>query len=260
LHVTTCHGYFKRRLLRRIFPCWGKKIIAVSEQVKAHLLDDFKVEAEMVRVIHNGIDLEKFQITNSTSKSEAKQRLGFDDSPVVGVIARLSDVKGHAYLIRGFPDILRGYPQAKLLIVGRGKMQSELLRLVKGLGIENSVFFMPEVCDTMDMLAAMDIFVMPSLKEGLGLALMEAMAAALPVIGSDIGGIKSLIKHGTTGILVKPTDTKGLTASILELLEDKDKAASLGKNAREFIRSSFSQELMVQQTEALYLECLENQG
>ncbi|HTZ11642.1 MAG TPA: glycosyltransferase family 4 protein [Candidatus Margulisiibacteriota bacterium] len=260
VHITTCHGYFKRRLLRRIFPCWGDKIIAVSEQVKEHLLDDFKVEADKVKVIHNGIDLEKFKITDQKSKSEAKRVLGFEDSPVLGIIARLSDVKGHTYLIRAFPEVLDSFPEAKLLLVGRGKMQAELLKLVKGLNIQNSVFFMPEVCDTMEMLAAMDIFVMPSLKEGLGLALMEAMASAIPVIGSNIGGIKSLIKDGTTGLLVEPSDIKGLTVAMLDLLENKDKAAALGKNARKFIRENFSQELMVEQTEALYLECLKNRG
>jgi len=102
----------------------------------------------------------------------------------------------------------------------------------------------------------MDLFVLPSLKEGLGLALMEAMASGLGVIGSDVGGIRSLIQDRYNGLLVRPADIRGLSDKILELLQNPDQAKYLGNNARIFINQNFSQEKMVLETEKVYLECL----
>lgn len=135
-------------------------------------------------------------------------------------------------------------------------MKEGLLRLVKSLGIEKSVFFIPEVDDTKDVLSVMDLFVMPSLKEGLGLSLMEAMASGLCVIGTDVGGIKSLIRDGYTGLLVRPKDTEQLSRAILELLGDEQKRKYLGQNAQTFISQNFSLEKMIRETEEVYLECL----
>jgi glycosyltransferase involved in cell wall biosynthesis len=267
-HIFTCHGFFKRRFLRRLFPCWGRKIIAISEPVKEHLIRDFKVDEEKIAVIHNGIDVDKLKIPACPAgrqdlkfKIEAKKILGLTEGPVIGIISRLSDVKGHKYLIEAMKVVLEEVPQAQLLIVGEGKEKANLLKLVNDLGIAKNVFFKPEVQDTKDMLSAMDIFVLPSLKEGLGLALMEAMAGGLAVIGSDVGGIRSLIKDGVNGLLVKPADVSDLTRAILSLLENPDKAESLGRAARSFIYENFSQEKMVLETEKVYLECLsENQS
>jgi glycosyltransferase involved in cell wall biosynthesis len=110
--------------------------------------------------------------------------------------------------------------------------------------------------DTQEILSALDLFVLPSLKEGLGLALMEAMACGLCVIGSDVGGIKSLIQDRYNGLLVRPADSRELSYAILELLQNPDRAESLGTNARIFINQNFSKEQMVLETEKVYLECL----
>jgi len=255
-HISTCHGFFKKRFLRRTFPCWGQKVVAISGQVKEHLIRDFRVDQKDIEVINNGIDLTKFQMPNPKSQMESKKKLGLSEGPVVGIVARLSDVKGHIYLIEAMREVLGRIPKAQLLIVGEGKMKKELVKSIKNLKIEKSAFFIPEVSDTKEVLSAMDIFVMPSLKEGLGLALMEAMASGLAVIGSNIGGIKSLIKNGDNGLLVEPTDVLGLTGAITELLQNPAKAESLGRAAQGFIKENFSQEKMVLETERVYLECL----
>jgi len=255
-HISTCHGFFKRRPLRKIFPCWGRRVIAISEQVKEHLRNDFKLEEDKIRVINNGIDIEKFKMQNAKSKMEFKNKLGLGDNPAVGIVARLSDVKGHIYLIQAMKNVLASIPQAQLLIVGEGKMQEELLNLTKTLKIERNVCFIREVSDTREVLWAMDLFVMPSLKEGLGLALMEAMAAGLPVIGSQVGGIRSLIQDGYNGLLVEPADSSALSKAILELLQNPAKRELLGNNAQNFISQNFSQEKMILQTEEVYKECV----
>jgi glycosyltransferase involved in cell wall biosynthesis len=255
-HIFTCHGFFKRRWLRRIFPCWGDKVIAISEQVKEHLIRDFGVDENKINVIHNGIDADKFKITDLASSSESRKKIGLGNGPVVGIVARLSDVKGHKYLIEAMKDVLKEIPDAQLLVCGDGKEKNSLVKLADQLGISKSVFFKPEAQGTSDVLSAMDVFVMPSLHEGLGLALMEAMAAGLPVIGSDIGGIKTLIEDGVTGLLVRPTDSQGLSRAIVMVLADRGRAILLARNAYYFIRENFSQEKMVDETERLYRECL----
>lgn len=262
-HIFTCHGFFKRRILRRFFPCWGNKVIAISQQVKEHLVKDFKLDEKKIVVINNGIDIDRFgkQKTEDTclpdrQGKQKKANLGIGDGPVVGIIARLSDVKGHKYLIEAMKIVLDKFPAANLLIVGTGKLQRELSQLVRSLGIGRSVFFVPEIPDTANALTLIDIFVMPSLQEGLGLALMEAMAQGLAVIGSNVGGIKTLIQNEVNGLLVEPADSRSLAEAILVLLNDQPKRESLGNRAQEFIRQNFSQGKMVAETEKEYLECL----
>lgn len=252
-HIFTCHGFFKRRIFRRIFPCWGKKIIAISEQVKGHLINDFGVADNDIIIIHNGIDVKKFESVSEIGKQEAKIKLGLNKWPVVGIVARLSDVKGHIYLIEAFKQVLEKIPDAHLLIAGEGKMKEALVNLAGRLGISGRVFFSPNVEDTRVVLSAMDVFVMPSLKEGLGLALMEAMACGLPVAASDIGGIRSLIKNRVNGLLVLPADIAALAEAILELLQNSEEAKSFGRAAKAFINENFSQEKMVSETERVYL-------
>jgi L-malate glycosyltransferase len=253
-HIFTCHGFFKPRLSRRMFPCWGQGVIAISQQVKEHLISDFKLNASKISVINNGIDTMNFG--DFSLRNKLRQELGINDHPLVGIIARLSDVKGHTYLIQAMKGVLNDFPSAKLLIIGQGKMKDALIKQVDDLGMRTNVLFIPEVKNTKDMLAAMDIFVMPSLQEGLGLALMEAMAQGLAVIGSSVGGINSLIQDKVTGLLVAPADVRGLTEAIIKLLKDLPLRRNLGINARKFIIGNFSKEKMVDSTLKFYNQCL----
>lgn len=255
-HISTCHGFFKRRLLRKIFPCWGLKVIAISELVREHLIKDFKVEEKNIRLIYNGIDAKRFREQRTDDREQRKKELGLGDGPVVGIVARLSDVKGHIYLIEAMKQVLEHNPKAQLLIVGEGKEKERLVKLVRDLKITDNVFFIPQVSDTNSILSIMDLFVMPSLKEGLGLSLMEAMVCGLCVIGTDVGGIKSLIQDGFNGRLVKPKDSLSLATTIIELLGDDKKRESFGREAKIFINQNFSLEKMILETERLYLECL----
>ncbi|MFA5114550.1 MAG: glycosyltransferase family 4 protein [Candidatus Omnitrophota bacterium] len=247
-HISTCHGFFKRRVSRLLFPCWGRKVIAVSEAVREHLIGDFGINPSDIVVIHNGIDTERFAV-------RIKKDLDLGEGPVVGIIARLSDVKGHAYLIRAMHEVTARFPSVKLLIVGDGKIKNELLRLTNELGLGKNVSFLPAAVDTREALSAMDVFVLPSLAEGLGLSLMEAMAAGLAVIGSDIGGIRSLIQNGHNGILVESRNVDALSREISALLQDKQRRQRLGDNAARFIRENFSLSRMTEKTEEVYKIC-----
>lgn len=255
-HVTTAHGFFRRRLSRLVFPCWGRNIIAISDSVKQHLISDFGRKEECIAVIYNGVDTDRFCRKNKLPVSGLREELRIAETDlVVGIIARLSDVKGHCYLLEAMKDVLAQIPQAKLLIVGEGRMYGQLLELTKRLEIENNVVFMRQVCDTADVLSIMDVFVMPSLQEGLGLALMEAMAAGVPTVGSAVGGIKNLIQEGFNGLLVPPADPGALSKAILRLLREPDKAKLLAQKAQVFISEKFSLDKMASETEQFYKKC-----
>jgi len=256
MHISTCHGFFKKRFSRLVFPCWGEMVIAISESVKDHLVRDFRVNPEKIRVVHSGIDLVRFRIEDIENRPDIKMGLGLGGGPVIGIIARLSQEKGHIYLIQAMRQVIDKVPQAQLLIVGEGRMKKALLGLIEKLGLNKSVFLVPSVVDTPHALSVMDLFVLPSLKEGLGLALMEAMAAGLPVIGSSVGGIKSLIRDRDNGLLVKAADADCLAEAIVELLKNYKQANSLAARARIFIKENFSQSKMVLETERVYLQCL----
>ena len=111
-YVSTFHGFFKQKFSRMYSPCLGARVIAISEPVKDHLIHDFKVEEKKIALIHNGIDAEKFKIPDCASRDEAKKSLGLGEAPVVGIVARLSEVKGHKYLIQAMKEVLLCFPQA----------------------------------------------------------------------------------------------------------------------------------------------------
>jgi len=249
-HIFTCHGFFKPKISRRIFGCWGQAVIAISQQVKEHLITDFKLDGSKINVVHNGIDTMNFG--DFSERDNLRRKLGNPNDFLVGIIARLSDVKGHTYLIQALSEVIKNFPNVKLLIVGQGRMKEALIRQVNVLGLKDSVLFIPEVKNTKDLLAAMDIFVMPSLQEGLGLALMEAMAQGIAVVGSAVGGIKTLIQDKGNGLLVPPADVSSLARAIITLLGDSALRRALGAKAREFIIANFSKEEMVNKTEIVY--------
>jgi len=249
-HIFTCHGFFKPRLSRRLFPCWGQGLIAISREVKDHLIVDFKLEGERISVINNGIDLQGFG--DFSARKKFRETLGIGEAPLIGIVARLSDVKGHTYLFKAMRNVVKSFPTARLLVVGEGKMKEALVKEADDLAIKDNILFLPQVGGTENVLAAMDVFVMPSLQEGLGLALMEAMAQGLAVVGSAVGGIKTLIKDGVNGLLVEPADQAALAEAITRLLGDERLRDSLGANARKFIMDNFSKEKMVKDTEGAY--------
>ena len=254
--VSTAHGFFRPRWERRVFPCWGERVIAISDAVKEHLVKDFKVNEDTIRRVHNGIDIVPRLSSLVTRPEEIRQSFGLKEGPVVGIIARLSEVKGHCYLIKAMKKVIDAIPEAELLSVGDGKIKKGLEDLARSLHIENRIHFIPTVSDTALALSVMDVFVMPSLQEGLGLAIMEAMRAGIPVIGSQVGGIASLIKDGETGLLVRPADSEGLAMAIINILKDRKKARALCDNATKMIVKEFSLERMALDTEKVYQECL----
>ncbi|HOX54359.1 MAG: glycosyltransferase family 4 protein [Candidatus Omnitrophica bacterium] len=251
--VSTCHGFFKPRLSRIKFPCWGRKVIAISEAVKSHLIQDLKVRFDTIELIYNGLEARKAFEYSADELAETRKWIGLRSrGPVIGNIARLSSVKGQSYLIEAMNEVVKIFPDAQLLVVGDGKIKDDLVARVNELGLNNNIFFIPSVRETSSILSLMDIFVMCSVAEGLGLSIMEAQAVGLPVIATEVGGIPELVKDGQTGILVPPQDSFKLAHAIISLLENREKARQLGANAQKNIRENFTLEKMISETERVY--------
>lgn len=251
-YVSTCHGFFKPRLTRKVLGCWGRAVVAISPQVENHLIADLKVSKEKVFLILNGLDLNDFPMIDEPMRKAARIHHRLSASPVIGIIARLSEVKGHDVLICAMKSVSERFPSALLLIVGEGKLEESLKKRVGELGLQDHVRFYPIVNRTFEMLSLFDVFVMPSLQEGLGLSVMEAQAAGVPVVASRVGGILSLIEDGKTGRLVAPQDAQELARAIIGLLENRAAAQGMGQAAREFIAKNFSSRTMVEKTLEMY--------
>jgi glycosyltransferase involved in cell wall biosynthesis len=250
--VTTCHGFFRPRWFRKMFPCWGEAVIAISKPVAHHLSADFGVPQNKIHLIANGIDLDRFVMTNEQMRREARQKTDIGDKPLIGIIARLSDVKGIDVLIKAMPLILKEIPSSNLLIAGQGPQEVALKKLTQDLGLSACIHFKSTVNQTQDLLCAFDVFVMPSLMEGLGLSVMEAQACGIPVVASRVGGLVDLIEDGKSGYLVAVNDPKALADRIIEVLRAPQQSKVMAQQARLNIEQRFSARQMLQETLGVY--------
>ncbi|MDP8212039.1 MAG: glycosyltransferase family 4 protein [Candidatus Zapsychrus exili] len=255
-YVSTCHGFFKTRLTRRMFPCWGDKVIAISEAVENHLKNDFKISKKDIIRIENGIELNKFSVATKQVKLAKRVKFGLTDEPVLGIVARLSIVKGQDILVNAMEKVVCKIPSAKLFIIGQGKTEDDLRKAVVKLGLENNVIFSPILGSVQESLSLLDIFIMPSRQEGLGISVMEAQASGLATIASNVGGIPSLIDNGKTGVLVEPENIDELSDAIVNLLNSPDKIKQIGDDARDFALKNYSSDLMVGKTLNVYKQLI----
>lgn len=255
VHVSTCHGYFKPNLGRTLFPCWGKKTIAISKEVKNHLMNDFHRLENQIELIPSGVDIAQFE-PDGSQKKDLREKYHLGDELIIGIIARLSDVKGIDILIQAMSKVHKAYPKVKLLIVGEGQEEQLLKSLVNELHLEVCIQFLPIVNRTNEILSLLDIFVMPSRQEGLGLSIMEAQASGLPVIASNVGGIPTLIEHNVTGILVSKESPEELADALIDLLKSQDKRHRLGQAGRAFIIQHYSSPKMIEKTYQFYQSLL----
>lgn len=252
-YVATCHGYFKPHLGRRIFGAWGNKVIAISRAVREHLINDFRVSADKVQLVYNGININS---KRQYPVNEIKKRLGLSDGPVVGIVARLSIVKGHKYLIEAMKEVISRKPQAKLLIVGDGPLRDELLMLIKKNGISSNTLILPFTENIAEIFSVMSVYVSPSLQEGLGLSILEAQANYVPCVGFRVGGISDIIIHEANGLLVEPFDVSALASNILRLIQDNDLSLRLSGEAYKIVQQRFSLEEMAANTIKVYEDAL----
>ncbi len=263
LFISTCHGFFKfSRLGRKIFPCWGDKVIAISQKVQDHLINDFKISKEKTVQVYNGIETERFlnRKSGKNEKSALKRILGLEDGVLtVGTVGRFSPVKGHRYLIAAFKRVVRQYDgKCQLLLVGdEGSEKEKLQELANESGLSENVFFESENRASLEeYLGLIDIFCLPSIQEGLGISLMEAMAAGCACVASDVGGISELIETDVNGLLVRSEDPDALSDAIIRLACDADLREYLALKAQEKAQACFSIEDTAERTIRVYEDTL----
>lgn len=214
-----------------------------------------------VNVIRNGLLQEEW---GKFFEAEAKKReLGWTlSSPVIGTVARLHRQKGIIHLLDAAPRILARVPGAKVVVVGGGPLRHKIEREIRKRRLEADFILLGERKDAREILNLFDVFVLPSLWEGLPYALVEAAAAAKPIVATRIDGVSEVVHSGETGLLVPPADAGALADAVVRLLLDKNLAGKLAGRAQETIPPQFSLSRMIEQTEELYLKlwCQKSRG
>jgi glycosyltransferase involved in cell wall biosynthesis len=249
----------KKRMLDRGLARFTDRFIAVSKAVKEHICREQGIMPDKVSVIYPGIDPEHF--LNVKHREAVRQELGIPfDVPVVGTVARLAPEKGLADLIGATARIRQVVPGTRLMLVGDGPSRPELEQRVGGMGLCDVIHFTGIRRDIPDVLQAMDVFALPSLREGLPKAILEAMAAGLPVVATAVGGIPEVVEYDVTGFLVPPRDIDALTLNICRLLENSALRVAMGQRGRARVQQHFTARRAADQTQELYLSLLARKG
>ena len=257
------------RMLNRMTARWSERIVTVSAAVRDVLASRDGLPSQKIVVVPIGVDLDAID-----QQRETDIRTGLKLAPSTAVlcaIGRLTRVKGHVYLIRALARLASEVADVHLVLVGDGPEDRRLRSEANAQGVESRVRFLGSRADAVGIMKGADVFVLPSLQEGLPVVLLEAMACSLPIVASNVGGVGELIQHGETGLLVAPAEmwnrraslreepplsadegVAALTRAVSALLRDRRQARLLGGNARRLVESSHTIEQQVASLEQLY--------
>jgi spore coat protein SA len=261
-YVSTAHMFYKRRLGRRIFPCWGKRVIAISQTMRQGLIDIFgEKNLPPITVVLNGIDVEKLRSKlDRVDRDKARKDYGYREGNVVVLsLSRLIPVKGIHILIEAFAIVHGRMPEMRLLIAGAGDegYTQELKSRVFRLGLQEIVLFTGNETTIEKPLKAADIFIAPYLwPEAFGLSILEAMVAGLPLVGSHSGGIEELLCRGQRGLLFKRESTSDLARCLLGYAQDPALRSKMGSLAGQGALD-YSSEKMYTGVQKVYEKVLE---
>lgn len=250
--VHTEHEYFslsnpKAKLLLKGLSTFCERVTTVGENVTEFLNNEVGIPRRKLMTIPNGIDRKRFNPEIVPGK-----RFFPEDAQTIGIIARLEKAKDHCTLLHAFQKVLGECPNARLLIVGEGSEKVALQGECTRLGLQKEVGFIGLQRDIPQILAAIDIFVLSSIEEGLPISILEAMAMRKPVVATAVGNIPEVIKHNQTGLLVAPKDKDGMASAILKLLRDREFGFSMGANACRLIRERYDLDETFARYAALY--------
>ncbi len=241
------HGK-KDRIWRALYPLMLERTVAVSKAIAR--------EIDSPYVIYNGVDTDYFDpgTIDQDCRKECVKKFQVEGSPLLGIAARLTKQKGHPVLIRAFSQLLRDWPDARLLIAGDGEERSTLEILTSDLGLCEKVIFLGPIRNVREFLSILDMFVHPSIFEGLGIAVIEAMSMGLPIVATRVDGLCELISDGVEGLLVEHSNPGELCQAMNRILGNPALGAKLGSQARTKAVDQFSLKTMVQKYQELYLD------
>lgn len=258
--ISTVHGknYYWQRWRRRIayrFVAKRSRMVAVSEDIRRFLVSRVGINDNEISTIYNGVDIDPYRLT-SGARHAVRQELGINDyQPVIGTVGNLYPVKGHSYLLEAAARVTETFPDAMFVIAGRGELLKQLHKTAGELALKTNVRFLGFREDIPALLQAMDIFVLPSLSEGLPISMLEAMAAGKPVVATDVGGNPEVVIDGQTGLLAPAAHADALADKILLLLRNPDLMYRLGKAGANRVEREFAVDGMVAKYQELYGRC-----
>ncbi len=267
--ISTVHGVKRTRSKKRQFTnrfILGKvdRIIGVSKAVSEDILMTNRwLNKEKVLSIANGLDYTNYLRVPSIPKQKIREEILKEHANDYwfGMVGRLAPKKNHQRLFRAFKSLVREFPDSVLLVVGDGPLENELKEQVRYLGLDQNIFLLGYRKDIPRFLHSLDAFVFSSLHEGLGLALLEAMAVGLPTVVSDIGPCQEVVDSTETAILVDPEDNKSILDGLLKLRGlNAEEQSALGVKARQRVLDYFSMDRMTAETISVYNEILLDQS
>lgn len=262
-HGHVFYGHFSRVLswiflwLERIFAIFTDRLVALSDGELQDYIDLSVYPPDRIIKIHSGVNIEKFE-SPEINIIDKKRSLGMElNGATIGFVGWLLPIKGPMHLLRAMKYVWQNYNDTNLIFVGKGGLDVDLRAEALNLNQNGRVKFLGWRENIHEIMSVFDIFVLPSLNEGMGRVLVEAMAAGKPVVASDVGGIPDLVKHDHNGLLVPPGDEKALAEAINKLLDNPEKSKRMGERGRQ-ICGQFSLEAMVAKLDHLYQELLES--
>ena len=259
--VQNLNGRNRKQLaIRRTYKILVNRYIALSKHIENYLIDCIGVSKEKIKQIYNGVDTKRFCPNDKDRRLIFPKEFDTSDTVVIGTVGRLQAVKDQATLIKAFLYLLESKPGARqrlrLVLVGDGPLRERLITKIKDHEAEKLIWLTGERSDVPELLRAMDIFVLPSLAEGISNTILEAMATGLPVIAPRVGGNPELVEEGKTGVLVSASDHKSLARAMSSYIENKKLRQMHGNAGRARVISHFSLRAMVEAYSNIYSEIL----
>ncbi|MFA5336298.1 MAG: lipopolysaccharide heptosyltransferase II [Candidatus Omnitrophota bacterium] len=254
IFITTCHGYYSRKPFSKVMG-WGKYVIAISQVIAKHMMDSFKVPFRRIKLIYRGVNLEQFKYKEPDESVKSAY--------TIGIVGRLTPLKGHKYFFRAVAKVLKYFPRIKVLVVGdaspgKEKYRQELEDTVRRLGLSRNTEFLGRRSDIPDILAGLDALVLATIvPEGFGRVIIEAFASGVPVVATSVGGVTEIIRDGENGLLVPPEDPQAMSEAIVRVLKDRALAKEIVRNARKDAEQKFNLDRMITETVRVYEEALE---
>lgn len=259
--ITTEHNNssitsFRLNVLKRLNQHLIHKIIAVSVAVRERLIQERGIDSTKIQYIPNGVDSTHYNKNNFSSSfmKDLKSKLTFNnDTLLIGMIGALHRNKGYNYLLADAKSIINKHPNTRFIFIGEGRYREELEEITRDLDLTRNVEFFGYIADVSAYYGIFDIFVLPSLVEGMPLCLLEAIAMGVPAIATAVDGSKELIIEGETGLLVPPRNVNALAKAIEYMIENPKKAKGMGNAGQKRICEKYSLQKIIEQTLDVYL-------
>jgi len=230
------------------------RVIAISEGIGRVLLAA-GLPPQKLRLVRSAVELRRFDRPCNRELLTSDLGVPVQARPI-GIVAQLIPRKGHRFLIEALPPLVEAFPHLRLLIFGKGPLEQDLRRRVTSAGLDGQVQFVGFREDLPDLLPCLELLVHPATREGLGVSLLQAASAGVPIVAGNAGGIPEAVRHEHNGLLVPPGDPQALGAAVATLLQDKGLARQLGAAGKALMRNEFSIDAMVEGNLAVYRELL----